>query len=424
MLNFQVKTLTLEEAETGERREIRIGAVTSVPRLAFTAHWGELHKAFDGMNIPVLKMTGYSWGASLQRGIQMLIDAGCDYVITIDYDSIFRQEDLVALLALAARYPRADAVFPWQVKRGGVDRLLLGLRDAEGNPLHTAPAHLFNDEIIVCASGHFGLTLIKTEALKATPKPWLWEQPNAEGDWDEGKEDADMYFWRKFREAGRLPCLATNIRIGHIDEEILWPNDLLAVTRQSMQEYQELGRPNLSLAAPPILIPPGPVRLNLGSGEAPLEGWANLDAKDGHWAFPLNVADGMADEIRASHILEHFPHGAVKNVIKEWVRVLKPGGTLKIAVPDFDWIVKAYSNGHRHNKTLELYLFGGQVDANDFHKAFFNEEKLREILTDAGLVDIVRWESDAPDCSSYQVSLNLKGTKPDKNMDKENLCLQ
>ena len=412
MLNFQVKTLVLEDAETGERRDIRVGACTSVPRLGFTAHWGELHKAFDGMSIPVLKMTGYSWGASLQRGIQMLVDAGCDYVITIDYDSIFSQQDLIALLTLAARYQDADAIFPWQVKRGGVDALLLGLRDAEGNPIHHAPAHVFGNEMTLCASGHFGLTLIKTEALLKTPKPWFWEQPNADGDWGDGKEDADMYFWRKFREAGNLPCLATNVRIGHIDEDILWPTDCLTVARQSMHEYQREGRPNLNIAAAPIPIPDGPIKLNLGSGGCPLEGWMNLDAKDGHWAFPLNVPDGMADEIRASHILEHFPHNAVGAVVKEWARALKPGGRLKIAVPDFDYIVKAYSNGRRHDKMLELYLFGGQVDANDYHKAFFNEEKLRAILTDAGLGDVKRWEADAQDCSAYQVSLNLEGRKP------------
>src|SRR5262245_9877664 len=411
MINFQVKTLTLQDGQTEEKREIRIGAVTSVPRLAFSAHWGELHKAFEGMNIPVLKVTGYSWGASLQRGLKMLVDAGCDYVITIDYDSIFSQEDIVGLITLAARYPQADAIFPWQVKRGGVDQLLLGLRDIHGNPLHAAPAYVFNDEMTACASGHFGLTLLKVDALKNPPKPWFWEQPDVNGEWEDGKEDADMYFWRVFRESGHIACLATDIRIGHIDEDILWPNDQLTVTRQSMHEYQQKGRPNLKIVAPPILVPEGPIMLNLGSGDSPLNGWINIDAKDGHWVFPLNVPDAVADQVRASHILEHFSHRLTSQVLKEWVRVLKPGGVLKVAVPDFDWIVRAYSNGRRADAMLEYYLFGGHVDTNDYHKALFNEDKLRTALTHAGLIDIQRWQSDARDCSSYQVSLNLQGMK-------------
>jgi predicted SAM-dependent methyltransferase len=419
MLNFQVRTLTLQDAETGERREIRIGAVTSVPRLAFTAHWSELHKAFDGMNIPVLKVTGYSWGASLQRGVNMLVEAGCDYVITIDYDSIFSHEDIAALIALAARYPDADAIFPWQVKRGGVDRLLLGLRDAEGKPLDVAPARIFSGEMTICESGHFGLTLLKVEALKRTPKPWFWEQPNADGEWEDGKVDADMWFWQRFVEAGHKACLATNVRIGHIDEDILWPSEGFQVVRQSVSDFYKNGRP--SLKSPPAVADSGvnryleDVKLNLGAGEGPLPGYQNIDRKTGGEIFPLSYADNSASEVRASHVLEHFPHGQVADVVREWARVLKPGGKLKIAVPDFDYIVKAYSNGRRDDRMLELYLFGGQVDDADYHKAFFNEEKLAELMKHAGLGSIEKWQSEIQDCASLEVSLNLQGVK---------LCLQ
>lgn len=158
-------------------------------------------------------------------------------------------------------------------------------------------------------------------------------------------------------------------------------------------------------------------KLNLGSGGSPMEGYQNLDIKTSHQIYPLTgYADGEVDEVRASHVLEHFPHGEVADVVKEWARVLKPGGKLKVAVPDFDWIVKAYSNGHRGDARLEHYLFGGQVDADDYHRAFFNEDKLRGLLEGAGLEDVKRWESDADDCSSYHVSLNLEGRKPEAKL--------
>ena len=78
------------------------------------------------------------------------------------------------------------------------------------------------------------------------------------------------------------------------------------------------------------------VRLNLGSGRTPIPGWTNVDIKAGGSAYPLTqYADGSVDEIRASHILEHFSHHEVALVLREWVRVLKRGGKLYIAVPDF-----------------------------------------------------------------------------------------
>lgn len=401
---MDIKPWQLEEAETGEKRQVKIGACTSVPRLAFTAHWGQIHTAFAGLDIPVLKQTGYSWGACLQRGMNRLIEAGCDWIIAIDYDSIFDQGDILKLLALAARYDEADAIFPWQVRRGGVDKMLVFLRDENDKPLTAAPQSMFQGDLIRAYGGHFGLTLIKTDALRRTPKPWLWEQPNADGEWTEGKEDADLYFWRVFRDAGNKVFLANDVRIGHIDEDILWVREDFQVVRQGMASFYENGKPNLS-------VTPQSSRLNLGAGGSPIEGYGNIDLKNGAQAFPLNYADGTIDEIRASHLLEHFPHGATRTVIQEWARVLKPGGKLKIAVPDFDYIVKAYSNGRRHDPLIEAYLFGGQTDANDYHKAFFNEEKLKGLMEVAGLSNIERWESEIEDCARLDVSLNLQGVK-------------
>jgi len=404
---MEVKYWQLEDAETGEKRQVRIGACTSVPRLAFTAHWGQMHQSFANLDIPVIKTTGYSWGACLQRAMNQLIEVGCDWIITIDYDSIFSQEDILHLLTLAARYDEADAIFPWQVKRGGVDKLLVFLRDENDVPLTTAPKSTFQGELVRAHGGHFGLTLIKTDALRKTPKPWLWEQPNADGEWTDGKEDADMYFWRKFREAGNKVFLANEIRIGHIDEEILWPAEDFTTVRQGMYHFYQDGKPNLGSVQPEPKL-----KLNLGSGPRHLDGYRNLDIKEGHAVYPLDYYEsGLFDEVRASHILEHFPHGQAADVLKEWARLLAPGGILKIAVPDFDWIVKAYSNGRRQDGLLEAYLFGGQVDADDYHKAFFNEDKLKRLLEDAGLTDVKRWEADAEDCSSLAVSLNLQGVK-------------
>lgn len=151
------------------------------------------------------------------------------------------------------------------------------------------------------------------------------------------------------------------------------------------------------------------MKLNLGSGEVPLEGYINLDGARGEMIFPLPYVDASADEILASHVLEHFSHRQTGAVLAEWVRVLKPGGLLRIAVPDLDLIARAYLAGHAW--PIQGYLMGGQVDERDYHKAAFDREALTEALRAAGLVGIHGWQSAANDCASLQVSLNLCGWK-------------
>lgn len=170
------------------------------------------------------------------------------------------------------------------------------------------------------------------------------------------------------------------------------------------------------------------MKLNLGSGDTPLADYENLDIKNGQSIYPLNCPDNSADEVRASHVLEHFPHYQTMDVLREWVRVLKPGGWLKVAVPNFDWIVGEYVGGtfvapagfrdtlcaisDDRVLPLEAFLMGGQTDANDYHKAIFTYTKLRTLLEWAGLVNLQAWESEIKDCASLPVSLNLMAQKP------------
>lgn len=150
-------------------------------------------------------------------------------------------------------------------------------------------------------------------------------------------------------------------------------------------------------------------KLNLGAGDIVIPGYINLDAKFGDAIYPLEkFADGSVDEIRASHVLEHFPHHQVLDVLREWVRVLKPNGVLKVAVPNLDAIIAGYQQG---DPLTQAYLMGGQVDDRDFHKAAFNADTLSDLLRQAGLLSVNSWSSDVSDCAALPVSLNLMGWK-------------
>ena len=112
------------------------------------------------------------------------------------------------------------------------------------------------------------------------------------------------------------------------------------------------------------------MRLNLGSGDQHLDGYENLDGKQGDSLYPLNVEDESCEEIRASHCLEHFSHTEVHAVLKHWVSKLKPGGMIRIAVPNFEKIAKDYLAGKQFN--IQGYVFGGHVDARDHHGCGFD----------------------------------------------------
>ena len=159
-------------------------------------------------------------------------------------------------------------------------------------------------------------------------------------------------------------------------------------------------------------------RLDIGGGSAPLEGWTVWDIKDGKEAGDLKgIPDGSLDLIRASHVLEHLPTKAVLPALREWWRALRVGAELLVAVPDLDRILAAYQSKESGSAPIEAWLLGSQTDADDFHRALFNEGKLKQLLGMAGFEVVGFWkgQEDAP-CSLSPCSLNLRAIKRTRPM--------
>lgn len=97
-------------------------------------------------------------------------------------------------------------------------------------------------------------------------------------------------------------------------------------------------------------------KLEIGSGHRPLEGYEHLDINKDcphlEYIAPMDkipVEDNAFDEIQAIHVIEHQPWRTTLATLTEWVRVLKPGGMVRIATPNLRWIAQSYVNARADN---------------------------------------------------------------------------
>lgn len=132
-----------------------------------------------------------------------------------------------------------------------------------------------------------------------------------------------------------------------------------------------------------------PSKLHLGCGLNVVDGWLNVDgswnarlaklprlrralagvriipreAANVQWRGDLRILDvrerlpfatGSYEAIYASHLLEHLYLDDALRLLRECLRVLRPGGTLRLVVPDLRAIVREYSGERPFHNSDEL----------------------------------------------------------------------
>jgi predicted SAM-dependent methyltransferase len=158
----------------------------------------------------------------------------------------------------------------------------------------------------------------------------------------------------------------------------------------------------------------GPLRICLGSGAAPVEGWLNVDLMRGadvrlDLRGPLPVPDGRAELIYSEHFFEHLSLEQGTALFRECRRALGPEGRMRIAMPDLESIVESWQGDWRSQDWLSWPGFEW-VDTRTRainmcfreweHRYLYDFEELSLRLREAGFPEVVRCsigESEVPE---------------------------
>jgi hypothetical protein len=177
----------------------------------------------------------------LTRGIIQAMTPDVEWILTLDYDTVFTTRDLQTLLVAAIRHPEADAIAALQVHRQKATPLLtIG---GDGANQTTVAREIFDAELTRCRTAHFGLTLIRANKLSAMPHPWFHAKPAENGEWNDDRTDADIAFWRSWEANGNSLYVANRVPVGHLEVLIRWPGRDMQAIHQHPHEFQADGKP-------------------------------------------------------------------------------------------------------------------------------------------------------------------------------------
>jgi SAM-dependent methyltransferase len=149
------------------------------------------------------------------------------------------------------------------------------------------------------------------------------------------------------------------------------------------------------------------LKLNLGCGDKILDGYVNVDVAESRAGKRPDVLcdlralapfeENAADEILSVHVVEHFWRWEVVGILKEWARVLKPGGRLILECPNLKSACEAFlANPEAHagpgaEGQRTMWVFYGDPAWRDplmVHRWGYTPRSLAYVMHEAGLVNL------------------------------------
>jgi predicted SAM-dependent methyltransferase len=187
-----------------------------------------------------------------------------------------------------------------------------------------------------------------------------------------------------------------------------------AVTRLDRQERRPVAAPNTTPPHTTTALylrntPAGRRGINFGCGGMTFKDWLNIDFDQPHHVdIAWDLAKGMPflpdnqfDAVYSEAFLEHVSRRAAMAILNDSFRALRPGGHIRIAIPDLELWMNNYHRGSRdpfdHSGTIkEEYgaVFGTRCELFNVamrawgHTYMYDREEINRLFLSAGFVDV------------------------------------
>lgn len=132
---------------------------------------------------------------------------------------------------------------------------------------------------------------------------------------------------------------------------------------------------------------------------------------------PFPFRDNSFDNAFSAHVLEHLTREDGERCLREVHRILKPGGVVRLSVPDLDIGIAGYDS-RDPGPFLELVYNASQAREKNRHHWMYTEHSLGELLKRVGFTEVRRCtyrQGRCPDLEKIdnrpEVSLFMEGVK-------------
>jgi Methyltransferase domain len=338
------------------------------------------------------------WGRAFTKGLQLAVEQGYDYVVHVEADSLLRlpvrpvvqqmAEEGTAAVSTPVKHHGRD--LPEWAETGLMffsvkyvrDSKLISKYDWERRTVSPTP------EIVVRRLLASSLKMMPWKALRANKHHDINSRNLSTWDLDWiTHTHSDVACYRMFFEA----AMGIN-------------------TLKEVMPAEPVIRHTTSDAKPTVSVGGG-LKINLGCGTNKLNGWENHDA-DVDITKSLPWTDGCAAFILCEHCVEHISDRQAIGFLHECLRVLAPGGIVRIAVPSIERIWKSADESY-FRFTQRWQDIGptarGAMHAIIYahgHEAIWTTSKLEAVMYYCGFDQIT---SCQPGMSSYRELCGIEG---------------